>query len=127
MLYTEITQKMMLKCEFNASISSKFKQMTQSCFDVHLFSGKQIGHWTCQVQDISQAIGCALTTYLTKYNNNDYWGVLFTCNYALSNIQGRSAYQPGEPTSKCHAKSANYPGLCANGGSYKLFEYANYP
>lgn len=85
-----------------------------------MHSGKQIGHWTCIIQDINQAVGCAMASFKTKLNGKDYNAVMMTCNYAFTNLRGRSAYTPGPSTSNCTTKNPKYAGLCGVDNKFYL-------
>jgi len=74
------------------------------------WSGKPIGHFTVMARESNNRIGCAGSTY--SKNGKHY--VLFTCNYATTNILNKPVYVAGSSTSGCRTgKNPNRPGLCS--------------
>ncbi|XP_055606866.1 antigen 5 like allergen Cul n 1-like [Uranotaenia lowii] len=69
-----------------------------------------IGHFTQVVKDISDRVGCGMTTWKENGWNN----LLLACNYARTNILGEATYVKGTTASKCTTgKNTQFPGLCS--------------
>ena len=81
----------------------------------------QIGHFCQLVRDISDAIGCASTKYITKANGKSWNAVKTTCNYAqIIPYIGRKVYLSGPTASMCKTgTNGRYPGLCSENETYE--------
>lgn len=81
----------------------------------------QIGHFCQLVRDVSDAIGCASTKYITKVNGNTWNAVKTTCNYAqIVPFIGHKVYESGPTASMCKTgTNTQYPGLCSKNEVYE--------
>lgn len=70
-----------------------------------------IGHFTAFVQDKQTHIGCAAINFQMQ---RDVYAIYLICNYAMTNVLGRSVYATGVPCSKCTSGcNDEYLGLCS--------------
>lgn len=81
----------------------------------------QIGHFCQIVRDVSDAIGCASTKYITEVNGQIWKAVKTTCNHAqIVPFVGNSVYVAGLTASKCKTgTNSQYPGLCSENEIYE--------
>ena len=57
-----------------------------------------IGHFVAMIQEKSTHVGCAIARYIKE---NGHTEQLMACNYAYTNVLGRSAYKIGRAASEC--------------------------
>lgn len=70
------------------------------------------------IQDMSTHVGCAIAKYSTS---NGYTEQLMACNYAFTNVIGRSAYKIGKPGSQCKTGiNPSYKFLCSMKEHYNV-------
>lgn len=72
----------------------------------------EIGHWSVMVNDLQNALGCAVCQFNTggAFPFNTY----LVCNYSHTNIIGAPIYTAGPDTSQCTTgTNPLYPALCS--------------
>lgn len=71
-----------------------------------------IGHFTQMVKSDANRVGCAITSFVNRYNYT--FNYYLVCNYNLENIEEKPTYIVGSPCSACKTGcSTAYPGLCS--------------
>ncbi|XP_037940527.1 antigen 5 like allergen Cul n 1-like [Teleopsis dalmanni] len=74
------------------------------------YGGPKIGHFLPMVIDRNTHVGCGAIRYM----NGEYLRTLIACNYATTNIVGKSAYQVGGSGNDCKTgRNANFTHLCS--------------
>lgn len=73
-----------------------------------------IGHFTQMVKSDTNRVGCAITSFVSRYAGNTF-NYYLVCNYNLENIEEKPTYAVGfPPCSACKSGcSIEYPGLCS--------------
>ncbi|XP_055846801.1 antigen 5 like allergen Cul n 1-like [Episyrphus balteatus] len=72
-----------------------------------------IGHFTVMAVEENNRMGCAASSYRDPEQEN-WFTILYTCNYAKTNIFDRSIYSTGKSASKCTSGvNPNFKSLCA--------------
>ncbi|XP_050085097.1 venom allergen 5-like isoform X2 [Anopheles aquasalis] len=74
-----------------------------------------IGHFTQMISDRSTSVGCGIVLYPQKLDDFVFKQVLYTCNYAITNIIGQPVYRRGLVAASGCVTGPNpaYPGLCS--------------
>ncbi|XP_020715473.1 venom allergen 3 [Ceratitis capitata] len=85
--------------------------------------GPVIGHFTVMVVDRNIRLGCAAATYLPTGEN--YYGFLFTCNYATTNVVNYPVYKScTKGGAECKTgRNPDYPYLCSTSEEYNVNKF----
>ncbi|XP_055686740.1 antigen 5 like allergen Cul n 1-like [Lutzomyia longipalpis] len=79
-------------------------------------SDLKAGHFTVVVNEANKRVGCGMITYTYKEDNRVWNAVMFTCDYAKTNILNWPIYTVGAPTTACKeiemVPNKHYAGLC---------------